>query len=109
MTSRNTRQVMACAKALTRQGHKCDLAFNFSDAQSKLSRRKYDVIVNDLMMEGKQEGLDVLHAAQRTQPPPPVILVTAHADIPTCKQALNDGAYDYIEEAARSGLFPRRR
>ena len=27
-----------------------------------------------------------------------MILVTAHADIPTCKQAMNEGAYDYIEK-----------
>jgi two-component system response regulator HydG len=89
-------QVMC--EALTRQGHKCDLAYNASEAQSKMGRRKYDVIVTDLMMEGKREGLDVLHAAQKAENPPPVILVTAHADIPTCRQALNEGAYDYIEK-----------
>ena len=89
-------QVMC--EALTRQGHKCDLAYNYSEAQSKLTRRKYDIVITDLMMEGKREGLDVLHAAQKVEPAPPVILVTAHADIPTCKQALNEGAYDYIEK-----------
>jgi DNA-binding NtrC family response regulator len=89
-------QVMC--EALTRQGHKCDLAYNYSEAQSKLAKRKYDVVITDLMMEGKREGLDVLHAVQKVEPAPPVILVTAHADIPTCRQALNEGAYDYIEK-----------
>jgi DNA-binding NtrC family response regulator len=89
-------QVMC--EALTRQGHKCDLAYNYSEAQAKLIKRRYDIVITDLMMEGKREGLDVLHAAQKVEPAPPVILVTAHADIPTCRQALNDGAYDYIEK-----------
>jgi len=89
-------QVMC--EALTRQGHKCDLAYNLQEAQSRLGRRKYDVVITDLVMEGRRDGLEVLHAAQKAQPTPPVILVTAHADIPTCRQALNEGAYDYIEK-----------
>src|SRR6185503_1467372 len=56
------------------------------------------VVITDLVMEGRRDGLEVLHAAQKAQPTPPVILVTAHADIPTCRQALNEGAYDYIEK-----------
>jgi two-component system response regulator HydG len=49
------------------------------------------------MMEGRRDGLEVLDLSQRIQdPPPPVILVTAHGDIPTCKQALHQGAYDFI-------------
>src|SRR5438270_12497279 len=89
-------QVMC--EALTRQGHKCDLAYNLSEAQSRLNRKKYDVVITDLVMEGRRDGLEVLHAAQRVEQAPPVILVTAHADIPTCRQALNEGAYDYIEK-----------
>ncbi|MGB7160655.1 MAG: sigma-54 dependent transcriptional regulator [Tepidisphaeraceae bacterium] len=89
-------QVMC--EALTRLGHKCDVTYNLAEARAKLDRRNYDVIVTDLMMEGRKEGLDVLEAAKQKNPPPPVVLVTAHADIPTCKKALNDGAYDFIEK-----------
>src|SRR5690606_16578768 len=55
-------------------------------------------VVTDLVMEGRRDGLEVLAAARAHDPQPPVILVTAHADIPTCKEALNEGAYDYIEK-----------
>jgi two-component system response regulator HydG len=90
-------QVMC--EALQRLGHRCDVTYNLAEAQARMNKKHYDVIVTDLMMEGRKEGIDVLHAAMGVQtPPPPVILVTAHADIPTCKQALNDGAYDYIEK-----------
>src|SRR2546430_5389979 len=88
-------QVM-CA-ALQRLGHRCDVTYNLAEAKNRLETRNYDVIVTDLVMEGKRDGLEVLDLSQRVQePPPPVILVTAHGDIQTCKDALHRGAYDYI-------------
>jgi DNA-binding NtrC family response regulator len=89
-------QVMC--EALQRQGHRCDVTFSLDEARGRMGRKKYDVIVTDLMMSGKPDGLEVLREGKKLEPPPPVILVTAHADIPTCKQALNEGAYDYIEK-----------
>src|SRR5688572_978097 len=87
-------QVMC--EALARQGHKCDVTYSLAEAEQKLGRKSYDVVVTDLVMEGRRDGLEVLHKARELNPPPSVILVTAHGDVPTCKQALNDGAYDYI-------------
>jgi DNA-binding NtrC family response regulator len=89
-------QVMC--EALSRLGHKCDVAYNLAEARAKLGRKPFDVIATDLMMDGRKDGLEVLHEALKLTPAPPVVLVTAHADIPTCKQALNDGAYDFIEK-----------
>lgn len=85
-------------EALRRMGYHCDLAYSLADAKSRMNRKGYDVLVTDLVMEGRRDGLEVLHLAKNMTPMPPVILVTAHADIPTCKQALNEGAYDYIEK-----------
>src|SRR3954452_10629241 len=93
---RDHAQVMC--EALQRLGHKCDVVYSAAEARQKLDRRNYDVVVTDLVMEGQKSGMDVLHRAQQNEPPPPVILVTAHADIPTCKQALSEGAYDFIEK-----------
>src|SRR4051812_2581040 len=89
-------QVMC--EALTRQGHKCDVTYNLPEAQAKLEKKKFDVIVTDMVMDGRRDGLEVLRLSKNVEPPPPVILVTAHSDNPTCKQALNEGAYDYIEK-----------
>ena len=46
--------------------------------------------------------------SKKLDPPPPVMLVTAHADIPTCKQAMNEGAYDYIEKPLDLEYFRAR-
>jgi DNA-binding NtrC family response regulator len=87
-------QVMC--EALMRQGHKCDVTYNLAEAISKLSRKHYDVVVTDLMMEGRKDGLEVMRRAHQQSPPPPVLLVTAINDVPTSKQAMAEGAYDYI-------------
>jgi DNA-binding NtrC family response regulator len=89
-------QVMC--EALQRVGHRCDVAYNFAEAKSRMGQRGYGVVVTDLMMDGRCDGMEVLRAAKQMDSPPPVLLVTAHADIPTCKQALTEGAYDYIEK-----------
>jgi two-component system response regulator HydG len=89
-------QVMC--EALTRLGHQCDLAYNLAEADAKLNRRDYDVVVTDLVMEGRREGLDVMRHAMDKQPPPPVVLVTAHGDIPTAVQAMIEGAHSFIEK-----------
>src|SRR3984957_5003022 len=86
------------SEALTRLGHNSDVTHSLSEAEARIARKKYDVIVTDLMMDGRRDGLEVLRRSKELVPPPPVILVTAHGDVPTCKQALKDGAYDYIEK-----------
>src|SRR4051794_11040007 len=84
-------QVMC--EALTRQGHNCDVTYNLAEAKSRLDRKRYDVIVTDMVMDGRRDGLELLRISRQIDPPPPLILVTAHSDVPTCKQALNEGAY----------------
>lgn len=89
-------QVMC--EALTRQGHKCDVTYSLPEALARLDRKPFDVVVTDLVMEGRRDGLDVLKRTRELDPPPPVILVTAHGDIPTAVQAMNEGAYSFIEK-----------
>src|SRR5437762_6517661 len=89
-------QVMC--EALTRLGHKCDVTYSLTEARGKLDRRPYDVVITDLVMEDRRDGLEVLKKTRQLDPPPPVVLVTAHGDIPTAVQAMNEGAYSFIEK-----------
>src|SRR5882724_5731753 len=89
-------QVMC--EALSRQGHKCDVTYNLPEALGRLDRKSYDVVVSDLMLDDRRDGLEVLKRTRQLDPAPPVILVTAHGDIPTAVQAMNEGAYSFIEK-----------
>src|SRR5437762_1028404 len=87
-------QVMC--EALMRLGHRCDVTYSLAEAQERLEKKKYDVVVTDLLMDGRKDGLEVLRLSREQHPPPPVLLVTALNDVPTSKQAMQEGAYDYI-------------
>lgn len=55
-----------------------------------------DVIVSDVRMPG-MSGLDLL-ASMSDQNAPPLVLISAHGDIPTAVKAMQDGAYSFVEK-----------
>jgi two-component system C4-dicarboxylate transport response regulator DctD len=55
------------------------------------------VIVTDLRM-AKLDGMAVLQAAREIDSELPVVLITGHGDIASAVQAMQEGAYDFIEK-----------
>ena len=92
--------------ALARLGHKCDLAYDLADARSRMERKAYDVLVTDLMMEGRCDGLEVLRklrADPKTRDLP--VLVYSAADDPNMqKQAAKLGAREVVLKSG--GFYP---
>ncbi len=61
-----------------------------------LRNQAVDVVVTDLKLEGKVDGLDVLREAKKQSDSTEVILITAYATIENCKEAIRQGAFDYL-------------
>jgi two-component system response regulator HydG len=93
-----TAHAEAIMEGLSRHGHRCTLAADGEQAIARLSARHFDIIVTDLVLGGKIDGLAVLAAAMEKSPQTKVILITAHSSVQTCRQALQQGAFDYIEK-----------
>ena len=93
------------AEALRRIGHVCTIVHDLGSAQDELKHGQFDLIVTDLVMESEEDGMKVLAAARQNQPNAETILVTAHGDVPTCKAALKQGAYDFIEKPLDLDVF----
>lgn len=55
------------------------------------------IVLTDVRMP-QVGGLDILHAAHGQDPETPVILMTAQASLQTAIQAVNDGAFYYIQK-----------
>ena len=60
-----------------------------------------DLVLSDIRMP-TVSGLDVLAAAKAADPSLPVVLMTAQASMQSAIQAVNDGAYYYIQKPFRN-------
>ena len=93
------------AEALRRLGHVCTIVHDLAAAEDELRHGQFDLVVTDLVMAGEEDGLEVLTAARKRQSNAETILVTAHGDVATCKAALRQGAYDFIEKPLDLDVF----
>jgi len=93
------------AEALRRLGHVCTMVYDLEGARDELKHGNFDLVVTDLVMQGQEDGLEVLGVARATQPNAETILVTAHGDVPTATRALKQGAYHFIEKPLDLGVF----
>ncbi|RMF37281.1 MAG: sigma-54-dependent Fis family transcriptional regulator [Alphaproteobacteria bacterium] len=55
------------------------------------------VVLTDVRMPG-MDGLELLHALQARDRELPVILLTGHGDVPMAVEAMQAGAYDFLEK-----------
>ncbi|MEN8874525.1 MAG: sigma-54 dependent transcriptional regulator [Pacificibacter sp.] len=65
-----------------------------TDAARWISQFQPDVILSDVRMP-ETSGLDLLRDLVAA---PPVVLISAHGDIPTAVEAMNHGAYSFVEK-----------
>jgi DNA-binding NtrC family response regulator len=61
----------------------------------RLSQERFDVLVTDMKMR-KPDGLDVMRFVQQHHPSTKVIIITGFATVETAREALKEGAVDFI-------------
>jgi len=83
------------AEALRKCCDKAIPVYTGRDALEIIRSQDIDVVVTDLKLGGDIDGLDILQEAKKTSQTE-VILITAYATIETCKDAIRQGAYDYL-------------
>jgi two-component system response regulator PilR (NtrC family) len=92
---RSMREFMSIC--LRRAGHKVTLAEGGETALATLDpATPFDLVITDLKMPGKIDGLGVLREVKAKTPSTQVILVTAFATAETALSAMKQGAYDYL-------------
>ena len=89
----------AIEEGLARVGHCCTVVHDLPSALGRLRGQRFDIVVTDLVLESDSSGgLKVLAAAREHAPATKVILITAHSSVETCRAALQQGAFDYVEK-----------
>jgi len=88
----------ALAEALEREGYEITISTSGEEGLDIFRMGDPHVVVTDLKLGGAVDGLNVLDEIISSNRSCEVILITAHSSIDTCKEALRQGAYDYIEK-----------
>lgn len=81
---------------LAKAGWRVEALADATDAGQRITGFQPDVILSDVRMPG-MSGLDLLRSLVGTDPPP-VVLISAHGDIPMAVEAMQDGAYTFLEK-----------
>src|SRR5207237_6889219 len=84
---------------LGRLGHEVQAAANLAAAQTALAGAEFDLVITDLRMGRGGDGLDVVRKVRSRNPPGEVILMTAFGSDDVRRQALELGAYGYLEKS----------
>jgi DNA-binding NtrC family response regulator len=86
---------------LRNEGFEPHLAEGGKAALEKIAAISPDIVLSDVRMPGVG-GVEVLAAARAHDPNTPVILMTAQATLQTAMQAVNEGAFYYIQKPFRN-------
>jgi two-component system response regulator PilR (NtrC family) len=84
---------------LSKGGHTVELAGDVAGVDRALSASEFDVVITDLRMRGGSDGLDVVRKVKAGQAEAEVILMTAFGSDDVRRQALELGAYGYVEKS----------
>jgi len=85
------------ADVLRQAGHRVDCCSSGAEALQAVRREDFDCIVTDLKMPG-MSGVEFIIQLERRQYGAQIVMVTAHASVPTAVEAMRHGAFDYIEK-----------
>ncbi|PHR28346.1 MAG: response regulator [Desulfotalea sp.] len=85
-------------KRLQKVGHTIEIAADGYIAKELLEKKRYDVVLTDLMMPGEIGGIEVLEIVKEKDKTIDVVLITAHSSVDTAVQAMKKGASDYLEK-----------
>ncbi|MGE5179917.1 MAG: sigma-54-dependent transcriptional regulator [Bacteroidota bacterium] len=87
---------------LSKEGYDVRVARSGKEALVQAEEDNFDVVVTDIKMPGEIDGLGVLSGVKKIDPSVPVVIRTAFASQKSAIEALNRGAYQYLEKSAKN-------
>jgi DNA-binding NtrC family response regulator len=91
----NSENLASLTFAFSRSSYRVLTAGGGQEAIAAIRGEQPDVVVTDLKMPDA-DGMEVLRRALGNEPPPAVILLTAHATVESAVEALREGAFHYL-------------
>src|ERR1051326_4454042 len=85
-------------EVFAREGFSAAFANSGEAALAEVARQCPDLLLSDIRMKTRLDGLSLLEIVRREYPSVPVVLMTAFGSIETAVRAVKQGAFDYISK-----------
>jgi len=98
--------VQTVADLLRQEGHEVFPFTNGQAAADALSTHAPELVITDLYFDKtRPHGLEILKKAREMVPPAVVIVITGFASVETVKEAMKNGAFDYLQKPFKVDEF----
>ena len=87
----------AMEETLAKVGYQCLVATSGPEGARRIEQDTFDIVVSDLVMNDV-DGMEILGRARHALPDAEVILVTGHATVPKAVEAMQLGAFNFLEK-----------
>src|SRR5256885_8545658 len=87
----------AMEESLAKVGYECIVATSGPEGARKIETDTFDIVVTDLVMNDV-DGMEILGRSRQALPDAEVILVTGHATVPKAVEAMQQGAFNFLEK-----------
>jgi len=88
---------------LADEGYEVRQAANSDQALAAFRQKRPSLVILDIWLQNSRlDGLGILEAFHREEPRVPVVMISGHGTIETAVQAIQQGAYDFIEKPFKS-------
>jgi two-component system nitrogen regulation response regulator NtrX len=88
---------------LADEGYQTRQAANSDQALAAFRARRPSLVILDIWLQNsKLDGLGILAAMHQEEPRVPCVMISGHGTIETAVQAIQQGAYDFIEKPFKS-------
>ncbi|MFG0262916.1 MAG: sigma-54-dependent transcriptional regulator [Novipirellula sp. JB048] len=97
MVDNEAAHARAMTESLEKVGYRCQVATSGPEAAKLVQDETYDIIVTDMVMNDV-DGMKLLNLARKQLPDCEVVLVTGHATVPLAVEAMQQGAFNFLEK-----------
>lgn len=94
------------SKILEKEGYAVEMAANGKEAIDALKRLSFDLVITDMRMP-LMDGFEVLREIKKMDDDIGVIMITAYGEVESYLEAMNLGAFEYINKPVRVNELKR--
>ena len=92
----------AMNESLEKVGYRCTLALSGPEGRRQIEQNTFDIVITDMVMN-EVDGMQILAQAKQMLPDCEVIMVTGHATVTKAVEAMQTGAFNFLEKPITPG------